>query len=128
MRPSHQRLEAAWPLVFACLLAFSPIDRRVCAQTLDLPPRPANAPTGTEFARRIAPLDLTEREKEVVAQISSGNVPNFLRNLCPVPATSAGQGTTNTATFYATPDYLAVGSDDGLFPHPYLAKHGAANR
>ncbi len=88
------------------------------AQILNLPPRPAGAPTGTEFARRITPLDLAEREKEVVAQISSGNVPNFLRKLCPVPASSAGQGTTNSATFYATPDYLAVGSDEDYFLIP----------
>jgi hypothetical protein len=88
------------------------------AQTLDLPPRPANAPTGSEFARRITPLDLADREKEVVAQISSGNVPNFLRKLCPVPATSVWEGTTNTATFYATPDYIAVGSDEDYFLIP----------
>jgi hypothetical protein len=88
------------------------------AQTLDLPSRPGNAPTGTEFAKRITPLDLAEREKEVVAQIIAGNVPNFLRKLCPVPATSVGEGTTNTATFYVTPDYLAVGSDDDYFLIP----------
>ena len=88
------------------------------AQTLDLPPRPSNAPTGTEFARQITPLDLAEREKEIIAQITAGNVPNFLRKLCPVPATSVGQGTTNTATFYATPDYLAVGSDEDYFLIP----------
>jgi len=85
------------------------------AQTLDLPPRPADALTGTEFAKRIAPLDLAEREREIVAQVTSGNVPNFLRQLFPVPATSVMEGETNTATFYATPDYLAVGSDDDYF-------------
>jgi hypothetical protein len=88
------------------------------AQTLDLPPRPGSALTGTEFAKRITPLDLTGREKEIVAQITSGNVPNFLRKLCPVPATSVGEGVTNTATFYATPDYLAIGSDDDYFLIP----------
>jgi hypothetical protein len=94
------------------------------AQTLDLPPRPANAPTGTEFTRRITPLDLTERETEIVAQITAGNVPNFLRKLCPVPATSAGGGATNTATFYATPEYLAIGSDDDYFLIPMSPNTG----
>lgn len=94
------------------------------AQTLDLPPRPGNAPTGTEFAKRITPLDLAEREKEVVAQIIAGNVPNFLRKLCPVPATSAGGGVTNRATFYATPDYLAVGSDEDYFLIPMSPNTG----
>ncbi len=91
----------------------------VCArgqvQTLDLPPRPANALSGAEFARRITPLDLVEREQEVVAQVTAGNVPDFLRKLCPVSAIYVADGKTNTATFYATPDYLAVGSDDDYF-------------
>jgi hypothetical protein len=90
----------------------------VRSQTLDLPPRPANAPTGTEFAKRVTTLDLTEREKEIFAQITSGNVPNFLRKLCPVPATSVTDGKTNRATFYATPDYLAIGSDNDYFLMP----------
>jgi hypothetical protein len=85
------------------------------AQTLDLPPRSAEALIGTEFAKRITPLDLSEREQEIVAQVTSGNVPGFLRKLCPVPATSVTEGKTNTATFYATPDYLAVGSDEDYF-------------
>ena len=85
------------------------------AQTLVLPPRPGDALTGSEFARRITPLDLPKREREIVVQVTSGNVPNFLRRLCPVPATSVTEGKTNTATFYATPDYLAVGSDDDYF-------------
>jgi len=90
----------------------------VAAQTLNLPPRPPGAPSGTEFARRITPLDLTAREAEIFAQITSGNVPNFLRNLCPVPATSVADGKTNSATFYVTPDYLAVGSDEDYFLTP----------
>jgi hypothetical protein len=87
-------------------------------QTLNLPPRPVNAPTGTEFARRIAPLGLQDREQEIFAQITSGNVPDFLRRLAPVPATSVTDGKTNTATFYVTPDYLAVGSDQDYFLTP----------
>ena len=85
------------------------------AQILDLPPRSTDALTGTEFAKRISPLDLSEREKVIVDQVTSGNVPTFLRKLCPVPATSIAEGKTNSATFYATPDYLAVGSDDDYF-------------
>ncbi|HOX56691.1 MAG TPA: hypothetical protein PLC99_07350 [Verrucomicrobiota bacterium] len=88
------------------------------AQTLSLPPRPAKAPTGTEFARRITPLNLAEREEEVFAQITAGNVPAFLRKLCPVAATSVTDGKTNSGTFYATPDYLAIGSDKDYFLMP----------
>ncbi len=90
----------------------------LCAQTLNLPERPAKAVSGTEFARCITPLSLDEREKEILDQITSGNVPDFLRKLVPVSATHVADGKTDTATFYATPDYLAVGSDADYFLTP----------
>ena len=115
------RLEfGAWSLGLGALLLCTSLP----AQTLDLPPRPASALSGTEFAKRITPLDLTEREKEIVTQVTSGNVPSFLRKLCPVPATSVSEGATNTATFYATPDYLAIGSDDDYFLIPVSPNTG----
>ena len=110
----------AWSLGLGALLLCTSLP----AQTLDLPPRPDSALSGTDFARRISPLDLTEREKEIVAQVTAGNVPNFLRKLCPVPATSVSEGATNTATFYATPDYLAIGSDDDYFLIPVSPNTG----
>ncbi len=88
------------------------------AQTLDLPPRPANAPGGAEFARRVTSLNLPDREREIFTQITVGNVPNFLRKLCPVPVTSTANGRTSNGTFYATPDYLAIGSDDDYLLMP----------
>jgi hypothetical protein len=54
---------------------------------------------------------LAEREKQAVAEVLSGNVPNFLRRLCPVEVTNVVGNTTNHATFFVTPDYLAIGSD-----------------
>jgi hypothetical protein len=104
----------AWPVALGAFL----LGTTLPAQTLDLAPRSANALTGTAFAERITPLDLTGREQEVFSQITSGNVPRFLRKLCPVPATSIADGKTNTATFYATPDYLAIGSDEDYFLIP----------
>src|SRR6185295_10203648 len=82
------------------------------AQTLSLPARATNAPTGAEFARRIEFLDFTNREREILLQVTAGNVPSFLRNLCPINVTNVFEGITNVATFHAAPDYLAVGSDD----------------
>jgi hypothetical protein len=66
----------------------------------------------------MTPLDLPEREQEIFAQIMAGNVPHFLRQLAPVSVTSVADGTTNQATFYTTPDYLAVGSDEDYFLTP----------
>jgi hypothetical protein len=88
------------------------------AQTLELPPRQPAALTGTQFIQKITPLDLLQRENEIFTQITSGNVPNFLRKLCPVEVTNVFNGPSNRATFYVTPDYLAVGSDDDYFLTP----------
>jgi hypothetical protein len=74
--------------------------------------------SGSEFARRVAMLDLGERDREVYAQVMAGNVPDFLRRLCPVPARSVVEGRINSGTYYVTPDYLAVGSDDDYFLAP----------
>lgn len=88
------------------------------AQTLNLPPRPANAPSGTEFVNLITPLSLTVRENTIFAQIASGNVPTFLRTLVPVTSSTVINGTTHTVTCYVTPDYFAIGSDADYFLEP----------
>jgi hypothetical protein len=84
------------------------------AQSLELPPRPATAPNGTEFARSIADLSLAERERKILEALKSGNVPNFLRKLVPVTVKS---GTVN-ATYFVAPDYLAIGADEDYFLTP----------
>jgi len=88
------------------------------AQTLLLPPRPVNALAGREFASRIKTLSLADREQLILRQILSGNVPGFLRHLCPVRVTNLVEGRTNSATFFVTPDYLCVGTDDDFFFTP----------
>jgi hypothetical protein len=108
----------------ACTLGAALLCTCLHAQILDLPPRSTNALNGTEFATRITPLSLAEREEEIVAQVTSGNVPNFLRKLCPVLVASVVEGTTNTATFCATPDYMAIGSDDDYFLVPMSPNTG----
>jgi hypothetical protein len=82
--------------------------------TLDLPPRPANAPGGSTFAHSIADLSLPEREAKVLAEIKAGNIPNFLRTFVPVTTTRDGKN----ATYFVAPDYLAIGSDDDYFLTP----------
>jgi hypothetical protein len=87
-------------------------------QTLSLPPRPTGALGGAAFASRVGSLDLAARENGVYSQITSGNVPDFIRHLCPVTVTNLSGGRTNTATFFVTPDYLAIGSDADYFLVP----------
>ena len=105
-------------LRFLTLLLLPGVANLAGAQTLGIPIRATHAPTGSEFVQRIAPLDLTSREWEIFSQITSGNVPGFFRKLCPVSVTNVVEGKTNFATFFAAPEYLAVGSDEDYFLVP----------
>ena len=105
-----------WGVVaFLAVLVIALSPESVFAQTLPLKGRLANAPTGTEFLKQISSLDLNAREAEIRGQIAAGNVPEFLRKLSFVSVTNITNGKTNVATFYVTPDYLAVGSDEDYY-------------
>ena len=97
-------------LLFAVTLA--------SAQVLNLPRRPAGVPTGSQFIRIITPMSLTERENWIYAQVISGNVPEFQRLLVPITVSATINGTGHTATYYSTPDYLAIGTDADYFLEP----------
>jgi hypothetical protein len=84
------------------------------AQTLNLPPRPANAPNATQFTNIITALSRDEREQWIYAQVISGNVPNWLRTLRSINVSAPG----HSATYYVTPDYFAIGSDTDYFLTP----------
>jgi hypothetical protein len=84
-----------------------------------IPPRPKDAIGGAEFARRIEPMPLREREAAILHEITSGNVPSFLRALVPIRAEAvAPDGARHVAVYFVTPDYLSVGSDDDFFRVP----------
>ncbi len=83
-------------------------------QVLDLPPRPVGAPDGTQFTNIVTSLSPAERERWIYAQIISGNVPAWLRQLTPITVTAGGQ----TATYQVLPDYLAIGNDTNYFLCP----------
>ncbi|HXU77018.1 MAG TPA: hypothetical protein VN794_10635, partial [Methylomirabilota bacterium] len=73
----------------AVTMAFgSLVGTSVLAEQLNLPPRATNAPGGAELIQRLAPLSLAARETELMTQVLAGNVPGFLRKLCPVQVTS----------------------------------------
>ena len=88
-------------------------------QTLNVPPRPADAPNGTQFTNIIVAMPApsaasTERENWIYAQVIGGNVPNWLRTLKSISVSAAG----HTATYHVLPDYLAIGSDTDYFLEP----------
>ena len=74
--------------------------------------------SGSEFAKSVEALDSKEREQKIYQQIAAGNVPDFLRKLVPVRVQAVADDKTNAATYYVTPDYLAVGSDADYFLMP----------
>jgi peptidoglycan hydrolase-like protein with peptidoglycan-binding domain len=88
--------------------------------TLDaIPPRRADAPTGSEFLRRTAGLGRAEREEAIFREIAAGNVPDFERRLADVTTSFTGpDGRVHTATYRVLPDYLAIGSDDDFVRIP----------
>jgi len=101
--------------VLASLLIFS---GQGVAQTLFLPPRPADAPAGCAFAESVKALDREAREERIVTEVLRGNVPNFLRRLVPVTLTNTVEGAVRRVTVFVAPDYLAVGSDADYFLTP----------
>ena len=88
------------------------------AQELTIASRPSGALSGNQFVQRISSLDFTNREREIYEQVTNGNIPDFLRKLAPVTVTNVAAGKTNVATFFAAPDYLAIGSDEDYFLIP----------
>ncbi len=88
------------------------------AQSLPLPPRATNALDGDAFVKKISALDLAARDEFIAKEFLAGNAPSFLRKFCAVNVTNVADGKTNFATFFAAPDYLAIGSDENYFLAP----------
>jgi len=82
------------------------------APSLAFPSRTTNAVAGSKFLKSLDGLSLPARETVIYDQVMSGNIPLFLRKLCPVTVTNVVEGSTNVGTFFVTPDYLAVGGND----------------
>jgi hypothetical protein len=105
-------MKAQMQIVLICLAGTA------LAQAISLPPREPHAPGGSAFAQKVSALDLPQREQMIAGEILAGNIPKFLRTFCPVAVTDALDGKTNSATFFAAPDYLAVGSDEDYLLMP----------
>jgi hypothetical protein len=87
--------------------------------TAKIPSRPSLAMTGSMFARYVTGMDRAAREHAIIAELLKGNIPDFLRKLKPVRfAQRSADGKTMTATIFAMPDYLAIGSDQDFLRIP----------
>jgi len=83
-------------------------------QVSEILSRPADAIGGGAFMDRIAKLGCKKREAAIVQEITSGNIPDFLRNFVQVPI---GDGDAQ-GVLEVMPDYLAVGSDNDFVRIP----------
>jgi len=101
----------------ALLLLFG-LGNHACGQTLPLPPREADALSGSQFVQVVTPLSRKDREDWILAQMLRGNVPDFLRTLTPIAVNASITGTRHTAIYHVAPDYLAIGSDADYFLCP----------
>ena len=85
---------------------------------LDLPSRSGNSYSGTELIQLLTPSGLKEREEIIYSEILSGNIPYFLRQLTPISLDLELNGLSYSLSFYVTPDYMALGSNDDYFIMP----------
>lgn len=90
------------------------------APTLDLPPRPDDAPGGSAIMLTLLDVSREVREERLLREISQGNMPDFLRRLVPVAVSCEASGEHHTGTIWVTPDYLSVGSDDDFIRTPMM--------
>lgn len=96
------------------------VDKPSSTQKLSgLPPRSAQALTGTAFLEQSRKLSRPEREKAILQQVLSGNVPDFMREFKPLSLSAKGaDGQMHTATVHVMPDYLAIGSNEDFVNIP----------
>ncbi len=98
-----------------------------CASSpsLDLPPHPPGALTGSQILPLIEGLTVQQREELLFQEFMSGNVPDFLRRFVPVTLWRLDtEGQLRQIRFEVLPDYLALGSDADFFRMPMTPSLG----
>jgi len=88
-------------------------------QLATIPASPADAMSGSEFARRTDGWPESERQRAAVAELVRGNLPHALRELQPVELHyQPPGGAPIAATIWVTPDYLSVGQEKDFLYTP----------
>jgi hypothetical protein len=83
------------------------------SKTIHTPIRVSSAITGTEFYKQAVTFNWQKRDSFAVKEILSGNLPSFLKKFIAVHTEIKNlEGKIIKATYYVSPDYLSIGSDD----------------
>ncbi|MEK7433795.1 MAG: hypothetical protein AABZ74_11730 [Cyanobacteriota bacterium] len=86
---------------------------------LNLPPRNANALTGSQFIENTKGLPRDQREKMILNEVLTGNVPDFARNFKEITLSSTDSlGQNHTGKIKILPDYVSIGSNDNFIRIP----------
>jgi len=95
------------PLLFVLIISCQPVKK------IQWPERSSSL-GGTAFYQQAAAMKWAARDSFVLKEILAGNAPSLLKAFVPVRVTvlDSVTGKTIHATFYAAPDYLAVGTND----------------
>ena len=97
----------------------TPAATQVPDMTRNIPPRAAQALTGSQFAESVSTMDRQQREHAILGQLLEGNLPGFLRKLAPVKLNcEVADGKSLTAAIFVMPEYLAIGSDNDFLRIP----------
>ena len=80
---------------------------------LSLPKRNHASPTGNEFYKNVLTVSRQDRENLASAEILNGNVPDFFRKMTRINTSiTTSEGKSINASYYVTPDYLSLGSNE----------------
>ena len=88
-------------IIFSVLIWFNSY-----SQTLPIPPRSSNAMSGSSFVNLIWNMPREEREEQIYSQVTTGNIPEFMRQLSTVTATINFGGNDHTVKYFVIPEYL----------------------
>lgn len=97
----------------------------VNGQKLSLPERKTDAFTASTLLPLLDSLSRKEREEVISEEIISGNIPTFLRQLWEIRDSAIINNKMCYVTYFCTPDYLAIGSNEDYLLMPmsaYLAQ------
>jgi hypothetical protein len=99
--------------VHSFLLCVFTLSGCVSPKHLQLPPRPDNAQTGSEFYKSVFAIDRLQREELAKKAILAGDIPPFLRSFIAIRTSlTTAQGKTINAVYFVLADYLSIGSDN----------------